>query len=233
MKQYFIKNWFFIIVFGVGILFSKILYADNNASVSSPITNINQSSNASEAFPADLLYPKYFKSHDLLLWENIKQDLLFKLRFLFGRRFAQPYTFCHKFQRRMIRAVDRAINEGKVDITKVDNKLLFEENPDINKIISPQPKLLNSSCVYHSLGDIRKGCVLYCEYHGMDFESDFYIDHKKELEAAKPFITSEDIAELIIFLPSVILMIIVLLFLPDKKKFFSWLFRGFKKHNSC
>ena len=63
----------------------------------------------------------------------------------------------------------------------------------------------------------------------MDFESDFYIEHKKELEAAKPFITSEDIAELIIFLPSVILLIIVLLFLPDKKKFFLWLFRGFKK----
>ena len=232
MKQYFNKKWFFIVVFFVCILFSERLYADNAASVSNSITDINRSSTASETFPADLLYPKYFKSHDLLLWENIKQDLMFKLRFLVGRRFAQPYTFCHKFQRRITRAVDRAVNEGKVDITKIDNKLLFEENQVIDKILTPQPKLLNSSCVYHSFGDIRKGCVLYCEYHGMDFESDFYIDHKKELEAAKPFITSEDIAELIIFLPSVILMIIVLLFLPDKKKFFLWLFRGFKKAES-
>jgi hypothetical protein len=229
MKQYFKKNCFFIIAFFVCILFSERLYADNAASVSNSITDINRSSTASETFPEDLLYPKYFKSHDLLLWENIKRDLLFKLRFLLGRRFAQPYTFCHKFQRRITRAVDRAINEGKVDITKIDNKLLFEENEDINKIISPLPKLLNSSCVYHSFGDIRNIEHSLYEYHGMDFESDFYIEHKKELEASKPFITSEDIAELIIFLPSVILLIIVLLFLPDKKKFFLWLFRGFKK----
>ena len=106
----------------------------------------------------------------------------------------------------------------KLPFDIVDNKLLFDKNSNFDKIISPQPTLSNNNCNYHSLGDINHGCVLYCDYHGIDFDSDFYKQNKSKLEISKPLILPEDIADIIIFLPSLLVLIIIYFLLPKRKK---------------
>ncbi|MBR4571340.1 MAG: hypothetical protein IKO19_11845 [Candidatus Riflebacteria bacterium] len=204
-------NLFFILLLATSLFISSDLQAAETASDSTTLSIEN--------FPKELLYPEYFRIHDMLLWENIRKELIFKFRFFTGKRPQKDYIPCHKFQRRISRAIDRASSENKLTFSTVDNKLLFDKNSDFEKILSPQPTLLNKSCNYHSLGDINKGCILYCDYHGIDFESEFYKQNKNKLEIYKPLILPEDVAELIIFLPSIlVLMVILFLILPKKKK---------------
>lgn len=204
----------FNLVFAVLLFFSLLLFsqlqAQNLATNSANITLEN--------IPKELLYPEYFKLHDMLLWENIHKELIFKIRFFTGRRPQKDYISCHKFQRRISRAIDRAASENKLTFSVVDNKLLFDKDSGFEKILSPQPNLSNKSCNYHSLGDINKGCVLYCDYHGIDFESNFFKQNRSKLEIYKPLILPEDIAEFIIFSPSIIILIIILFLLTKKKK---------------
>ena len=192
------------------IFISGVLQAQEVASESKQISQ--------ETLPKELLYPEYFRIHDLLLWENISKELKFKLRFLTGRRPQKDYIPCHKFQRRISRAIDRAASEGKLAFTVVDNQLLFNKDSGFEKILSPQPSLSNQNCNYHSLGDISKGCVLYCDYHGIDFESDFYKKNKSKLEISKPLVLPEDIAEIIVFSPSLLVLLVIYFLLPKKKK---------------
>lgn len=204
-------NLFFLLFLTASFFISSDLQAAETASDSISLSVEN--------FPKELLYPEYFRIHDMLLWENIRKELIFKLRFLTGKRPQKDYISCHKFQRRISRAIDRASSESKLTFSTVDNKLLFDKDSGFEKILSPQPTLLNKSCNYHSLGDISKGCILYCDYHGIDFESEFYKQNKNKLEIYKPLILPEDVAELIIFLPSIlVLMVISFLLLPKKKK---------------
>ena len=200
-----------ILLLTASIFLSSDLQAEETA-VASP-------TQSSETFPKELLYPEYFKINDMLLWENIRKELIFKMRFFTGRRPQKEYTSCHKFQRRISRAIDRASSESKLTFTIVDNNLLFGKDSGFEKILSPQPTLSNKShCNYHSFGDISKGCVLYCDYHGIDFESDFYKQNKSKLEIYKPLILPEDVAELIIFLPSILVLMVILFLLKPKKK---------------
>ena len=204
-------NLFFLLFLTASFFISSDLQAAETASDSISLSVEN--------FPKELLYPEYFRIHDMLLWENIRKELIFKLRFLTGKRPQKDYISCHKFQRRISRAIDRASSESKLTFSTVDNKLLFDKDSGFEKILSPQPTLLNKSCNYHSLGDISKGCILYCDYHGIDFESEFYKQNKNKLEIYKPLILPEDVAELIIFLPSIlVLMVILFLLLPKKKR---------------
>ncbi len=204
----------FNLVFSVLLFFSLFLFsklqAQNLATNSANVTLEN--------IPQELLYPEYFKQHDMLLWENIHKELIFKIRFLTGRHPQKDYISCHKFQRRISRAIDRAASENKLTFSVVDNKLLFDKDSGFENILSPQPTLSNKSCNYHSLGDISKGCVLYCDYHGIDFESNFFKQNRSKLEIYKPLILPEDIAELIIFSPSIIILIVILFLFPKKKK---------------
>ena len=201
-----------ILLFLATLVFvSNDLLAEETASASPTLSQ--------ETFPKELLYPEYFKVNDMLLWENIRKELIFKMRFFTGKHPQKEYISCHKFQRRISRAIDRASSEGKLSFSIVDNKLLFGKDSGFEKILSPQPNLSNKSrCNYHSFGDISKGCVLYCDYHGIDFESDFYKQNKSKLEIYRPLIIPEDIAELIIFSPSILVLIIIFSLLPKKKK---------------
>lgn len=172
-----------------------------------------------DALPASMLYPSDFKSHDYLLWSNIKEELQHRIKFITGRHPVKLYSFCHKFQRRISKAIDRAAQENELTFSEIDNELLFGENSEITKIITPQPTLRLKICNYHSYGDITKGCILYCDAHGVDFESDFYKEHKKELEASRPAIIASDIAELIVFSPILIFpLLAVFLIIRNKKQ---------------
>jgi hypothetical protein len=199
------------------LFFIGALFLISNALEAQEITT-EAKTVSQESIPKELLYPEYFRIHDLLLWENIKKELIFKFRFFTGRRPQKDYTHCHKFQKRISRAIDRAASEGKLPFDIVDNKLLFDKNSNFDKIISPQPKISNNNCNYHSLGDINHGCVLYCDYHGIDFESDFFKQNKSKLEINKPLILPEDIADIIIFSPSLLVLIIIYFLLPKRKK---------------
>ena len=217
MKQYCFKklnlknlNLFFI--FSVFFLFFTI----NNLQAEEA-TNIASNLSINNSLPNELIYPEYFKVHDSLLWENIRKELVFKLNFLTGKRPVKDYISCHKFQRRISRAVDRTASEGNLFFDVVDNKLLFGKDSGFEKILSPQPTLRFKKCNYHSIGNIKEGCVLYCDYHGMDFESYFYKQHKEELECSKPIIIAEDIAELILFLPFLLVLVIIYFLLPKNK----------------
>lgn len=189
-------------------------------SVSSCVAeNLAEKANVSKPFPELMKYPPYFKERDALTWENIKQELQHRIRFITGRRPEAPYIFCHKFQRRITKAVDRAANDGKLTFTKIDNEFLFgKDEEEIGKIQSPAPNLVNHRCNYHSYGDISRGCVIYCDFHGMDFESDFYKAHQKELETSRPAIIASDIAEIIIFLPTLVMPLILIFVFRRKPK---------------
>lgn len=204
-------NLILLLVLAASIFIPSVLNAEETASSSPALSP--------ETFPKELLYPEYFRINDMLLWENIRKELIFKMRFFTGRHPQKEYISCHKFQRRISRAIDRASSESKLPFSVIDNKLLFDKDSGFEKILSPQPTLSDKSrCNYHSFGDISKGCVLYCDYHGIDFESDFYKQNKSKLEIYKPLILPEDIAELIIFSPSILVLLIILFFLLPKKK---------------
>ena len=198
----------------VSILFIFVCFLVTNCLSAEPIA----SNSNSISLPQELLYPEYFKIHDMILWENIKKELIFKFRFLTGRHPQKDYLFCHKFQKRISRAIDRAASENQLFFNVVDNKLLFDKDSGFDKILSPQSSRQNNKCNYHSFGDISKGCVIYCDYHGIDFESDFYKNHKKELEASKPLIIPEDIADFIIFTPSLLILIIIYFLLKKETR---------------
>ena len=203
-------NLLFALLFIFSLFLSDKLQAQNLATNSTNITLDN--------IPKELLYPEYFRIHDMLLWENIRKELIFKFRFLTGRRPKKDYIPCHKFQRLISRAIDRAASENKLTFSVIDNKLLFDKDSDFEKILSPQPTLRDKNCNYHSFGDIKNGCVLYCDYHGIDFESEFFKKNRSRLEINKPLILPEDIAELIIFSPSILILIVIFFLLPKKKK---------------
>ena len=173
--------------------------------------------NLSNKLPDSLLNASYFKNHNEINWKNIKEELIFKKYFFTGRRPEKPYTKCHKFQRRISRAIDRSIANKEIDLKLVDNNFLFGEKSSIEKIISPLPKSPSAQCNFHSIGDLSKGCVLYCDYHGIDYESDFFKQHRKEIESAQPFLKSEDIAEIIIFSPYLLILVIIWFMWPKKK----------------
>lgn len=197
------------------IQFNSSFATDLASSTNNQINNSNQLS--VNSFPSNLIYAEYFKNRDKLTWKNIKDCLNFKLMYLKGRRPKPEYTFCHIFQRRTYRAIDRFSKENQLPVKEIDNDFLFGKDSEINKILTPQ-KQKDSKCVYHSFGDLTKGCVMYCDYHGVDFESDFFKEHKKEFEASQPYINSDDIAELILFSPTLIfLAFIIILVIPKKK----------------
>ena len=159
--------------------------------------------------PEKMLYPEWLRASDYITWHNVKRALYYKFRFLRGRRPTTPEVVCHKFQRRISRAVDRYVTKGfPLPFSEINDYVLFSPESSIDQILSPRPKLIMRSCSYHSYGDIKKGCVMYCDIHGVDHESEFYHEHRKELEASKPFLTSEDVAEMILFLPSLIILFI-------------------------
>ena len=54
---------------------------------------------------------------------------------------------------------------------------------------------------------------MYCDAHGVDFESEFYKKHKKELEASRALVTASDIAEIIFFIPTLVFPIIAFILL--------------------
>ena len=169
--------------------------------------------------PKSLLYPKYFQKTDEITWENVKTQLRQKMRFLFGFRHKNLYMGCHKFQKRIANAIDRTVsNNENLPFDEIDNRVLFSKYSRITEILSPQPTMIIPGCSYHSYGDIRKGCVLYCDVHGTDFDSEFYKKNKEALEAAKPFITSGDVAEIILFSPSLLMFPIIYFGFLRKKK---------------
>lgn len=202
----------------IAISFLSIIFMLIAIDFSLAVESIPTIDNKISSLPDKLLYPDYYRKHDSLTWDNIKDSLLFKLFFLRGRRPKAPYLICHKFQRKIYKSVDREVANNNLKINKIDNELLFKENSEITKIINPQPKLVDPRCNYHSFGDISKGCVIYCDYHGIDYESDFFKNHKKELEASRPLLISDDVAELIIFSPFLIILVIVIVLLIPKKK---------------
>lgn len=174
---------------------------------------IDANSQKIASFPDAMLYPSFFKSEDLLLWDNIKAELEHRIKFLKGRRPVKLYSVCHKYQRLICRAVDRASADNSLPFSTIDNNLLFVKNSPLTKILSPQPSLKIKGCNYHSFGDISKGCVMYCDAHGVDFESEFYKKHKKELEASRALVTASDIAEIIFFIPTLVFPIIAFILL--------------------
>ena len=189
-----------------------ILHAENLV-----VPNSNNS-NLSEKPPASLLNAKYFIKHNEITWENIKEELEFKKSFFLGRHPEKPFIRCHKYQRRIVRAIDRTAQNNELKINKIDNEFLFGEDSSIEEILSPQVKAPSINCNFHSIGDITKGCVIYCDYHGMDLESDYFKKYQKEFEATRPFITSEDVSEIIIFSPSLLMFVIIGIMLRKKKR---------------
>ncbi len=196
--------------------FNNIIFA-NNSTESLKIENTANLVFDETNLPQKLLYPDFFKTRDELNWSNIKNELDFKFKYLRGIRPVKEYNRCHWLQRKITKFIKEAIINGKLKIEKIDNDFLFKKGSEIERVLS-LPSAPTKMCEYHSYGDLTKDCVIYCDYHGIDYESDFFKKHQKQLEASKPFITSEDIAELIIFLPTFIIFIIVLFLLFHKKR---------------
>ncbi len=194
------------------------LTAENISSQSLNLNNQQTDSSFTNQYPQKLLYPDYYKSTDEITWENIKDFLSFKLAFLRGRRPEKVYVRCHRFQRRITKFVGQAIKDGELDVKQIDNDFLFKENSGIEKVFPSIPKMPSANCEFHSFGNLKNDCVLYCDYHGIDLESDFFKNHRKELEKSKPFLTSEDIADIILFSPSLVMLVIIGILLPRKKK---------------
>lgn len=190
-----------------------------NASESNELAT-KQLSNTSDttSLPAKMLYPDYFRKTDEISWENIKDALNFKLAFLRGRRPVKEYVKCYRFQKRITKFVGKAVINGEVDIKDINNDFLFHEGSGIEVVFSTLPVAPSSSCNFHSFGDLKKNCVFYCDYHGLDIDNDFFKTHQKEIEATKPFISADDIAEFILFSPVLLMPIIIFFLLPKKKQ---------------
>ena len=196
------------------------LIADNISSQSQNLNEKQADFSNRNLYPQKLLYPDYFKKSDEITWENIKDSLSFKIAFLRGRRPEKIYVRCHRFQRRITKFVGQAVKDGELDIKEINNDFLFNEKTGIEKVFPTLPKIPSANCEFHSFGNLKDSCVLYCDYHGIDLESDFFKNHREKFDASKPLVTADDIAEFIIFSPSLFMLVIIGLLIPRKKKSF-------------
>lgn len=216
--MFFLKRFFSFILFITTSI--HILLADNN--IASNALKLSEKASQSEKgnnLPNLFLYPDYFKNSDQITWENIKKELFFKYSYLKGKRPEKPYVKCHKFQRRITKFIKEAIVSGTINISEVNNNFLFTMGSGIEKVFTSKPIIPDEKhCKFHSIGNLKENCLIYCDYHGMDFNNDFFNNHKDLFEKQKPFLVAEDIAELIIFIPTFILFCIVISLLISRHR---------------
>lgn len=194
------------------------LQAENSSESLNLTSKSNTNPSEATKLPAKMLYPDYFRKTEEISWENIKDALNFKLAFLRGRRPVKEYVKCYRFQKRITKFVGKAIKDEEIKIKDINNDFLFNDGSGIEVVFSTLPVSPSSSCNFHSFGDLKKNCIFYCEYHGLDIDNDFFKAHQKEIDASKPFISADDIAEFILFSPVLLMLIIIYFLLPRKKE---------------
>ncbi len=194
--------------------FSSRLKADNISINTSEKNSVDISNDLSSY--DKLFYPDYYRNHDLLTWDNIVDELKFKIAYLTGKRPVKEYMRCHMFQRRITKFLKLSLENRVLSFDKVDNSFLFDKDSSIKKVLSDlrPPSIF---CVFHSIGDVRKDCVIYCDYHGIDYESNYYKNNINKFDKDKPFIISEDIADFILFIPNLLILIIICYFFTKKR----------------
>lgn len=157
--------------------------------------------------PGEILYPEYFRRTDLVTLRNIVAEVRFRLEFMLGIRPEPRYRNCYKMQKRLAKALERMVAaEKSLPFNFVDDELVFHPDSPLAAYLKPMPLKISDRCSYKSFGDPEKNGVLYCAYHGVDMDSEFYQTHQHSFNSVRPWLTAFDIVELLIFMPAMLII---------------------------
>lgn len=188
----------FILIVGVGAL---LMGARTSSGVS--------------GLPEEMLYPKYLKNRDEISYTNVRNELRFRFwahKFNFREL---PHENCYKMQRRLGKALE-IMREAGAPIPEINDETAFDEKSPIREYMKLQAKRPHGECSFSAYKeDANANEVIYCKYHGLDrdMHNDFAKRHIGDFRAARPFINAFDVAELILFLPALIIFGITLIVL--------------------
>ena len=162
---------------------------------------------ASITISADILYPEYFCERDRVTLNNIISEFRFRLRFFLGSRPEHGWKNCFKMQNRIEHGLRRMLEaEKSLPFKRLDDNLLYNPESPLLQYLRPIPLKSSEKCSFKSLGELGHGGAVYCVYHGLNHNSDFYRHHQHEFDNARPFITAYDVVEIMIFLPALLIL---------------------------
>lgn len=191
----------------IKIIALLLLLIGNSAFAEFDLVPYQSEQEVSDLVPREILYPEYFQRTDQLSLRNIMAELRFRFEFVMGIKPEPRYRYCYKMQKRIEKALERMIAaEKKLPFKFIDDALLFNMESPLAEYLKPVPLKINERCGYKSFGELGGSGIIYCVYHGLDGDSDFYKRHQHQFEGARPFITAFDIVELMIFLPAMLVL---------------------------
>ncbi len=171
------------------------------------LTPYQQPVASAAAIPAEILYPPFFREIDAVNFKNVYREIRSRFQFFAGLRLEPSYFNCYKMQRRVDKALERMVTaSGALSFSSLDDRLLYDQNSPLEPYLRPMPLKSTVNCTFKSFGDLRHGGIIYCAYHGPDVNGQFYQNHFAEISQARPFFTSFDMVELLIFLPALLIL---------------------------
>jgi len=166
--------------------------------------------------PAELLYPEYFRRTDKISLKNLVGEFRSRFEFFVGLVGEPAFRSCFKMQARINKGIERMLaSESRLPFNYIDDALIYNQSSPFFEYLRPVPLKTTDDCSFRSFGDLAGSGTVYCAYHGTDFSSRFYLEHQREFDAARPAFTAFDLVELLIFLPT--LLIIPVIWLVLKK----------------
>jgi hypothetical protein len=109
-----------------------------------------------------------------------------------------------------LRKIEEAIkllkDEKEISIRWIDNNFVLNPKSPIRKVQKFRKRRTYRECKYSSNGDLASGGVVFCCYHGIAFDSPSYQKYKDQIEKHRPLITPDDVVDLILFSPIVLII---------------------------
>ena len=164
--------------------------------------------------PGELLYPECFRRTDKITLVNLIGEFRSRFEFFVGLGGEPAFRSCFKMQARINKGLERMLSsEGRLPFNYIDDALIYNPSSPFFEYLRPVPLKTTDYCSFRSFGDLVASGTVYCVFHGSDFSSRFYLEHQRQFDAARPAFTAFDLAELLIFLPTLLIIPVIWLIL--------------------
>ena len=153
------------------------------------------------------IYPDFLRENDQISLDKIYSCLKVRYEFVIGITPENYTQECHKILDQIENAIKIYNAEHKTPIRQIDSDLILNTNSPLKKYIRRKITKISGKCSFSSSGDLTQNGVIYCKYHGISYKSDSFKIHAQTLDSMRPMFNSDDIADLLIFFPALLLFI--------------------------
>jgi len=155
----------------------------------------------------NFFYPPYFRETDRITLSNLIAEIRFRFEFFAGISPESKHSSCFVMQNRINRAVEKMRAEkSELPFKRIDDNLIFNESSPLSEYLKPVPRKIAPRCSFRSVGNLDNDVVVYCTFHGISFDTDFYARHRHRFDSARPLINSFEIVEMLIFFPTLLIL---------------------------